>query len=291
MSGYCLITEHINCGSLRQFLHKQGERLLRDWEILISFGGQVANASAYLHRKGVVHNELVLDNCLLERSDRFTVKVSGLEFARFEDSSPRPLVHLMWRKYCRVAPLCPEIASGARQLPTCASDVWALGLLVWSLFSHGRQPSDCSAGAQPPPLMLSSPLLPKELTAALDHLIRSCLHSMPQLRISAVEIGKQLRSLIDFRSYLSAKYDQSFSSGVSSADLEPFGDHRSGGAGAFEISSSSSTTTPPPLQPADGGGGGGSPGGGALTRKSSRRLGFFRSKKWKSANLADQTGS
>uniref|UniRef100_A0A1I8JQY8 Tyrosine-protein kinase n=1 Tax=Macrostomum lignano TaxID=282301 RepID=A0A1I8JQY8_9PLAT len=58
-SRYTLVVEHVNCGNLRQFLLRQGDRLLHDWEILVSLAHQAAAGLAYLHRKGVLHCDLV----------------------------------------------------------------------------------------------------------------------------------------------------------------------------------------------------------------------------------------
>uniref|UniRef100_A0A1I8IJ46 Protein kinase domain-containing protein n=1 Tax=Macrostomum lignano TaxID=282301 RepID=A0A1I8IJ46_9PLAT len=116
---------------------------------------------------------------------------------------------LLWRRCCRVSPACPESAAAdaaSASVATSAADIWAFGLLLWSAFtiggggSGGRQRRRDLLAEEG--LSLGCGLLPRELAGSLEHLVRSCLYEVPQLRISASELCKQLRSLMDLRSRL-----------------------------------------------------------------------------------------
>jgi hypothetical protein len=149
----------------------EGTRILRE----------IAWALSHAHGRGVIHRDIKPDNILLEAGTGRTL-VTDLGIAHAEGSvvsgaSGTP--HYV----------APELLAGGT--PSAASDLYALGVTAWVLFT-GRRPFEGMDGAAlvaqqsataTPSLSGAAPRLPVVLTAAIDR----CLAREPHDRWSAAE--------------------------------------------------------------------------------------------------------
>lgn len=138
-----IVTEYVGGGDLLEFL--QNSKFLQKSEFLqnpgntlsekesISLCKDVSSGMAYLESMKCIHRDLAARNCLVEITDRYTVKISDFGLSRLEgqcslsDDDPIPV---KWA--------APEVLNG--ELFTSKSDVWSFGILMWEVFSKGKTP-------------------------------------------------------------------------------------------------------------------------------------------------------
>lgn len=119
---------------------------------------QVGNGLSYAHRHGVVHGNLTPTNVLLDEDGNAYVADLRLT-AAFADRALDP------------AYAAPEVLDGAE--PTAVSDVFSLGILIWTLLSRGHD----RPGAVPPDLEAvverATSAEPADRFARVDDLLRA----------------------------------------------------------------------------------------------------------------------
>ncbi|GIF03699.1 serine/threonine-protein kinase [Actinoplanes siamensis] len=183
-----LVMDLVAGGSLRD--HLERERTLPPAEA-VRLAAQVADALAEAHELGIIHRDLKPDNILvLEQSGRLETRLTDFGIARILNvpsmTTPNAVVgtpHYM----------APEAFHGVT--PSSATDVYALGVLLYELVS-----------GQPPYLSDSVPELmrlhaegrPKRRPGIPDDLwklIRLCLAAKPAQRPAAADVVRELRLL------------------------------------------------------------------------------------------------
>eukprot|EP01119_Soliformovum_irregulare_P016582 TRINITY_DN4821_c0_g1_i4.p1 TRINITY_DN4821_c0_g1~~TRINITY_DN4821_c0_g1_i4.p1 ORF type:complete len:489 (+),score=134.79 TRINITY_DN4821_c0_g1_i4:1041-2507(+) len=114
-----LVMEKVK-GKLGEYLstHKDMIRELH----LVDMCIQACAGMAYLSKEGILHGELALENCLYADGDIITVKLSHFGTPSFT-------------KGPTVRHDAPEILNGGK--PTEKSEVFAMGLLLWQIWSFG----------------------------------------------------------------------------------------------------------------------------------------------------------
>ena len=119
--GPCLVQEYVDGRSLDEWLSEKPvkKERRRVFEHLLT-------AVAYLHGKGVVHNDLTPANILISRADG-SLKLIDLGFADDNTHLARSLGGT--RRYAS-----PELIAGSRT--DARSDIWSLGCLMQDLFPH-----------------------------------------------------------------------------------------------------------------------------------------------------------
>lgn len=119
--GPCLVQEYVDGRSLDEWLSEKPvkKERRRVFEHLLT-------AVAYLHGKGVVHNDLTPANILISRADG-SLKLIDLGFADDNTHLARSLGGT--RRYAS-----PELIAGGHT--DARSDIWSLGCLMQDLFPH-----------------------------------------------------------------------------------------------------------------------------------------------------------
>jgi eukaryotic-like serine/threonine-protein kinase len=158
---------------------------------------QVLEALAYAHGRGIVHRDVKPANVLLVEGDDVAVCLLDFGLAQLLDGEPLTAVGDVPGTLAYIA---PERLAGGNGSP--ASDVWAVGVLLWealagwhpfwgpSLTATARK---IRAGA--PPLQTARQDLPRPLLAAVDR----ALERDPERRPAAAELAEQLRRAAEGR--------------------------------------------------------------------------------------------
>lgn len=177
-AGPYVALEYVEGETLAQLLAR---RRLAVPEVL-RIARQIAGALAHAHGEGVLHRDLKPANVLLARDGRVRVVDFGLAVAR-DAVLERAAIRAGTPAY-----MAPEQWSGEGVSP--ASDVWALGLLLFEMLV-GRRPE---RGVSPP--ALDESLARVDITRPAAALVMSCLASMGVVRPSASEVERALDRLL-----------------------------------------------------------------------------------------------
>jgi serine/threonine protein kinase len=173
-------------GDLAEALKRQGPLPTRS---AAEYVLAVAWAVAYLHEKGIVHRDLKPSNVLLDehRDGRFPLGRPWLaDFGLVKllaedrpDGDPETLAGT-------VPYMAPEQAGGRGAEVGPASDVWALGVLLFELLT-GRRPFEGESAdevryhilnREPPPVRT----LRRDVPRDLEHIVMRCLNKDPTQR-------------------------------------------------------------------------------------------------------------
>jgi eukaryotic-like serine/threonine-protein kinase len=157
----------------------------------VDIAAQVLDALAHAHRAGIVHRDVKPSNILLENRDEVSVRLLDFGLAQFDGADTLTAVGDVPGT---LAYISPERLAGDDA--SAASDVWAVGVLLWEALS-GRHPFwgmplqqvalAIEAGA--PPLGSERPDLPRRLLGAID----GSLALDPGSRPRASELASDLR--------------------------------------------------------------------------------------------------
>ena len=123
--GPGIVMEYIDGRSLSEFLAEKPSRQLR-YRVL----EQLFDALAYIHRKGIVHNDLKPDNILISRVDN-TLKL--IDFGLSENDA----YYLTHNLGCTPKYASPELLS--RSQVDARSDIYSLGLLMREILGGRRR--------------------------------------------------------------------------------------------------------------------------------------------------------
>ncbi len=161
--------------------------------LIVKLGWRLAQALAYAHQQGMVHRDVKAANVLVDwPSD--TVKLTDFGIARVAGASSTGTgIVLGTPSY-----MAPEQLAGS--LPSAASDLYALGVLLFELFC-GRLPHEGrnmgellrQVAVDTPPTLLS---LRPDLPAKLSELLARLLAKTPPERPSdASQLARELQQI------------------------------------------------------------------------------------------------
>lgn len=158
-------------------------------QLLIS--KQVAAGMAYLSERKFVHRDLATRNCLV--GENMVVKIADFGLSRniyaadYYKASENDAIPIRW--------MPPESIFYNRY--TSESDVWAYGVVLWEIFSHGMQPYYGMAHEEVIYYVRDGHVLPcpEECSLELYNLMRLCWSTHPSDRPSFASIHRILERM------------------------------------------------------------------------------------------------
>ncbi|XP_066561936.1 cytoplasmic tyrosine-protein kinase BMX [Amia ocellicauda] len=170
-----IVTEYMSNGCLLNYLQSNGNKLQRMHLVEMCF--DICDAMTYLEDQQFIHRDLAARNCLVETD--LTVKVSDFGMARYvlDDqytSSAGTKFPVKWS--------APEVLNYSRF--SSKSDVWAFGVLMWEVFTLGKQPYELYDNTQVAQKIMEGYRLYRPQLACDDfyQLIKRCWHEKPEDR-------------------------------------------------------------------------------------------------------------
>jgi protein kinase-like protein len=155
--------------------------------------GQIAEALAHAHGRGIVHRDVKPSNVLLAESQEIDVRLLDFGLAQMAEFDTLTALGDIPGTLAYIA---PERLQG---LPaTAAADVWAVGVVLWEALA-GEHPfwgGDLTETSQS--IQRGAPALETLRPDLPEHLLRTvagALASSPQRRPTAAALVEQLRSL------------------------------------------------------------------------------------------------
>ena len=104
-----------------------------DERTILAIGKQLASGIEHLHRKGVIHRDIKLENVLIESI------VDGIPQVKISDFGFATTRQIAYDRVGTIYDMAPELVKGIKYDKHV--DLWSLGVLVYEL-SNGRPPFD-----------------------------------------------------------------------------------------------------------------------------------------------------
>ncbi|MBL8821818.1 MAG: protein kinase [Planctomycetia bacterium] len=166
-----LVMEHVPGEHIDSYADSNKLRVMERVQLWL----QVCEAMASAHKRGIIHRDLKPSNVLVTQDRRVVVVDFGLA-RRWEQSSglTRTAMVLGTPEY-----MSPEQATGKKGETTPATDVYALGAVLYTLLT-GRPPFRSESPLQLVTLMLQDePVSPRRLNPAVSRDLETiCLHAL-----------------------------------------------------------------------------------------------------------------
>nr|XP_019012998.1 CAMK/CAMKL protein kinase [Kwoniella pini CBS 10737]OCF51779.1 CAMK/CAMKL protein kinase [Kwoniella pini CBS 10737] len=168
-----LVTELCSGGELFDYLVERGRMLEGEARKLF---GELVVAVGWMHRQGVVHRDLKLENVLLDGELR--IKLGDLGFVR------------EWQRGRLMETFCgttgyasPEMLAGRKYLGV-ETDIWSMGIILYTLLCGGLPFDDDDERVMKELIMKGEYDEPEWLSEEARSLIRSMLQQEPSQRIT-----------------------------------------------------------------------------------------------------------
>lgn len=171
---YYIVMEYVDGRTLKQLIRQYAENgRLMPVNRVLDLTVQICNGVGYAHRANLVHCDVKPQNILVTRDEQ--VKVADFGIARAMSQATQQLTtDQVWGtpQY-----FSPEQAAG--EMPTPASDVYAIGILMFEMLT-GRLPFQAESHTAlalkhiqepPPPVTIYNPSVPKQLEQIINKLL------------------------------------------------------------------------------------------------------------------------
>ncbi|WAR10630.1 NTRK2-like protein [Mya arenaria] len=190
-----MVFEYMKHGDLAELLRKndhsvpQTEETLQLQKIdLIDITVQISNGMQYLTSQHFVHRDLATRNCLV--GEGLTLKIS--DFGMSRDIYTCDYYRIGGSRMLPVRWMSPEAVKWGKF--TTESDIWAFGVVLWEIFSFGRQPYYGHTNEEVIRFLEENILLqrPEECPSIVYHVMLQCWKADPKERLAFSRINKYL---------------------------------------------------------------------------------------------------
>ncbi|XP_059167327.1 tyrosine-protein kinase transmembrane receptor Ror-like [Physella acuta] len=198
-----MIFEYMDHGDLSELLRKNDPHfrprhsrgLILNKTDLVDVSVQIASGMSYLAAQRFVHRDLATRNCLV--GNGLIVKIS--DFGMSRDVYTNDYYRIGGSRMLPVRWMSPEAIKYGRF--TCESDIWAYGVVLWEIFSFGKQPYYGHSNEEVIHLLDQGILLqrPEDCPSTVYHVMLGCWKRDPRQRIA---FDRLVKYLTDYRNRL-----------------------------------------------------------------------------------------
>ena len=205
-SQKCMIFEFMDLGNLGELLRlsdpenpsypgPNSQQKLITTNMFLSVILQVANGLNYLAKLKFVHRDIATRNCLVD--SKMTVKIA--DFGMSRDVSSMDYYRIGSSKACLPVRWMPPEALMYGKF-TLKSDVWSYGVLMWEVYSYGRQPHTGLSNYEVIDRIKEGRLLecPTHCPPAIFDIMKRCWTRSPAKRATMETIWSRLNQLNEF---------------------------------------------------------------------------------------------
>ena len=199
----CMIFEYMDLGNLGDLLRlsdpenpahpgPDSDKKLITPDLFLSIALQMANGLVYLAKLKFVHRDIAARNCLVDSN--FTVKIA--DFGMSREISNMDYYRIGSNKACLPVRWMPPEALLYGKF-TLKSDVWSFGVLMWEVYSLGRQPHIGLSNYEVIDRIKDGRLLecPAHCPASVFDIMKSCWFRAPVKRAAMTTIFGRLNHL------------------------------------------------------------------------------------------------
>ncbi|XP_066948830.1 tyrosine-protein kinase transmembrane receptor Ror-like [Macrobrachium rosenbergii] len=161
-------------------------------EDLLNMSVQIASGMEYLSSQHFIHRDLACRNCLV--GENLTVKIS--DFGMSRDVYTCDYYKVGGTRMLPVRWMAPESIMYGKF--TLESDVWSFGVVLWEIYSFGKQPYYGNSNEHVMKLILQGILLspPDTCPAQVCDVMRKCWATEPHDRIKFTDILTSLTRIL-----------------------------------------------------------------------------------------------